>query len=204
MTKLIYNYHPLSGVFLCATIADESPLEPGVFVVPAFATEIATPAVDEGQVAVFQDGVWLVKRDTRGEWFDANHERVLIDTIAANVDALTRDAPPSPAHDLEQGVWILNQARATSLAMSEFTSAIQKRLDDFARTRNYDSILSACTYATSAVSKFKAEGQACVNLRDVTWAAAYDILGKVQAGKRTMPATLADIEADLPTLEWPQ
>lgn len=86
----------------------------------------------------------------------------------------------------------------------QFVAAIQERLDNFARTRNYDGILSACTYATSTVAKFKSEGQACVNLRDATWAAAYELLGKVQAGQRQMPSSLADIEADLPALEWPQ
>jgi hypothetical protein len=85
----------------------------------------------------------------------------------------------------------------------QFTAAIQHRLDDFARTRNYDSILSACTYATSTVPKFKAEGQACVNLRDTTWAAAYAVLTDVQESKRPMPSGIADIEADLPTLVWP-
>lgn len=84
-----------------------------------------------------------------------------------------------------------------------FTAAIQQRLDDFARTRNYDSILSACTYATSTVAKFKTEGQACVNLRDATWAAAYQILADVQAGDRPMPTSIADIEADLPAAVWP-
>lgn len=85
----------------------------------------------------------------------------------------------------------------------QFTAAIQQRLDDFARTRNYDGILSACTYATSTVAKFKTEGQACVNLRDATWAAAYTILANVQAGKRPMPTSIADIEADLPAAVWP-
>lgn len=85
-----------------------------------------------------------------------------------------------------------------------FTAAIQLRLDAFAHTRNYDNILSACTYATSAIPKFRDEGQACVNLRDATWAAAYAILAKVQAGQHPMPTSLADIEADLPALEWPQ
>lgn len=87
--------------------------------------------------------------------------------------------------------------------LARFTAAIQKRLDDFARTRNYDGILSACTYATSTVPKFKTEGQACVNLRDATWAATYDILAEVEAGDRAMPQSLDDIEADLPALVWP-
>lgn len=84
-----------------------------------------------------------------------------------------------------------------------FAKAIQQRLDAFAQTRNYDNILSACTYATSTVAKFKTEGQACVNLRDATWAAAYDVLAKVQAGQRPMPTSIADIEADLPDAVWP-
>lgn len=85
---------------------------------------------------------------------------------------------------------------------ADFTAAIQQRLDEFARTRNYDNILSACTYATSTVAKFHGEGQTCVNLRDATWLAAYTIMGAVQEGTRLMPASIADIEADLPTLEW--
>jgi len=86
---------------------------------------------------------------------------------------------------------------------AQFTFSIQQRLDVFARQRNYDGILSACTYATSTVAKFKAEGQACVNLRDATWAAAYDILAKVSSGQRPMPTSIADIEADLPAAVWP-
>lgn len=85
-----------------------------------------------------------------------------------------------------------------------FIGAIQLRLDTFARGRHYDSILSACTYATSTVPKFQVEGQTCVNLRDATWAAAYAILEQVHAGQRPVPDDLADIEGDLPALEWPQ
>jgi hypothetical protein len=84
-----------------------------------------------------------------------------------------------------------------------FTDAIQLRLDTFARTRNYDSILSACTYATSTVPKFAAEGQYCVEARDATWSAAYAILDEVLAGTRPMPESIADIDADLPVLAWP-
>lgn len=83
------------------------------------------------------------------------------------------------------------------------SSAIQQRLDAFARQRSYDGILSACTYVMSGLAKFKAEAQACVNLRDATWSAAYAILAEVQAGTRPMPTSIADIEADLPALTWP-
>lgn len=88
--------------------------------------------------------------------------------------------------------------------LAQFTSAIQQRLDGFAQTRRYDDIKSACTYATDPDPQFAAEGQACVNLRSATWRTAYEVLDEVQAGSRPMPSSLADIEADLPKLEWPQ
>lgn len=84
------------------------------------------------------------------------------------------------------------------------TLATQQRLDAFARTRNYDGILSACTYATSNLAQFAAEGVYCVSARDATWAALYTVLAQVQAGTRPMPAGFADVESDLPALEWPQ
>lgn len=104
----------------------------------------------------------------------------------------------------DQEAHALTAARAQANIINKFTDAIQQRLDDFARTRNYDGILSACTYVTSTVPKFAAEGQYCVQARDATWATAYQILAQVQAGQRPMPATVADIEADLPALQWPE
>lgn len=86
--------------------------------------------------------------------------------------------------------------------IAEFTAKIQARLDAFARTRGYDGILSAATYATSTVPKFKAEGQYAVEARDATWTKCYEILNAVQAGQRPVP-TLEELLAELPVLEWP-
>lgn len=95
------------------------------------------------------------------------------------------------------------KAAAARAVLNDIVTNTQKRLDDFARTRNYDNILSACTYATSTVPKFAAEGQYCVNARDSTWATLYQVLAEVQAGTRPMPSGYADIEPLLPPLEWP-
>lgn len=84
-----------------------------------------------------------------------------------------------------------------------FVDAIQKWLDDFARTRRYDNIMSACTYATSANSRFQREGQYCVEARDATWEKGYQILDDVMSGKRPMP-TVDEVLAELPKLEWPE
>lgn len=79
---------------------------------------------------------------------------------------------------------------------------VQKRLDAFAAQKNYDGILSACSYATSQNSVFAAEGQQAVNARDASWLALYNYLGQVQAGATPVPKVPADIEAVLPALSW--
>ena len=47
------------GVFVCPTIADESPLEPGVFLIPGGAIEVDPPDVPSGHLARWEQGVWV-------------------------------------------------------------------------------------------------------------------------------------------------
>lgn len=94
-------------------------------------------------------------------------------------------------------------AAAVQALQNDIVHQTQERLDAFARTRNYDGILSACTYAASTVPKFRDEGQYCVNARDATWASLYQFMAEVEAGQRPVPTGYADVEPSLPALEWP-
>lgn len=95
------------------------------------------------------------------------------------------------------------EAEAADALKGLIIQLTQKRLDEFANTRNYDGILSLCTYATSLNAKFKAEGQYGVEARDATWAKLYDMLAEVEAGARPKPSGYADVEPELPVLAWP-
>lgn len=108
------------------------------------------------------------------------------------------------ASAVPEGAAILPFFSGVEHITEQVVAATQKRLDDFARTRNYDGILSACTYATSAVPKFAAEGQYCATARDATWAALYAFMGQVQSGECAMPSSFEDVAPELPALEWPQ
>lgn len=121
--------------------------------------------------------------------------------VAPTYDDRTQVAAEiAPVGGVQQ--WRVDQAPAEHV-IACVQAAVQQRLDDFARTRNYDGILSAATYATSAVPKFATEGQYAVQARDVTWAACYQIMDDVQAGLRPMP-TIEQVLAELPALVWPQ
>lgn len=87
------------------------------------------------------------------------------------------------------------------MTLQEYTDAIQARLDKFAQTRGYDNMLSACTYATSQMGRFRNEGLKACYLREATWMQAYAILDDVQAGKRPAPS-LEELFMELPELTW--
>jgi hypothetical protein len=95
------------------------------------------------------------------------------------------------------------QGAAQAALIDSITTATQDRLDNFAATRDYDSIISATTYATSPTPKFAQEGQYCVQQRDATWVVLATILANVQAGLRPIPKGYAEIEPELPVLVWP-
>lgn len=53
----VYNYND-NGEFVGADDADKSPLEEGVFLIPAKATTIEPPTQVEGKKLIFVSGVW--------------------------------------------------------------------------------------------------------------------------------------------------
>ncbi len=137
--------------------------------------------------------------------------------ISYNANALTHtliDVPvPSPwiaqGYTLVNGVLELNQLGQDNLPhpdptarLADITAAVQARLDNWAKERFYDGILSLCTYATSSVPKFAAEGQRGVDNRDATWAQCYAIMADYTNGQRPL-STVDGVLSELPPLEWP-
>lgn len=56
---LIYHFDK-GGAYIGSSVAEMSPLEPEVPLVPAFATLLEPPAAGPGQIAVFMDGAWAL------------------------------------------------------------------------------------------------------------------------------------------------
>ena len=167
MTEKIVSQLDENGVYVSPVVADESPLEPGVFLIPSRAVDIPPPKVPDGKYAKWNGTLF--------EFF------------------------PIPEPEPEP----IPEPQTPEQIIAQYTAGVQQHLDAFARTRNYDGILSAATYATSTVPKFAAEGQYAVETRDATWAKSYEVMAEVEAGTRPMP-TLEELIAELPALVWPQ
>lgn len=87
------------------------------------------------------------------------------------------------------------------LTVADYTNAVQQHLDIAARQRNYDNIVSACSYA-AAPNIFQAEGIAYLNWRAAVWQTCYGVLGAVEQELRPAP-TIAELIAELPALVLP-
>lgn len=85
--------------------------------------------------------------------------------------------------------------------IARLTDVVQSHLDSVARSKGYDGILSAASYAASLHPIFQAEGLAAVAWRDQVWSTCYDVLADVQSGKRIVPDE-AQLLAELPTINW--
>ena len=91
-------------------------------------------------------------------------------------------------------------------AYAALDSNVEKRLNDFAATRRYASIYTACNARDSQIEKYAAEGAYCFKMWGETYAKCEELLAEympdVLAGKRPIP-TWEEIEAQLPPLVWP-
>lgn len=92
-------------------------------------------------------------------------------------------------------------AHEFDLAATRLTDYVQRHLDMTVKAKGYDGVLSAATYATSANSKFKADGIAAIKWRDAVWTACYAMLADAKTGAKVIP-TEDELLASLPTLNW--
>ena len=83
-----------------------------------------------------------------------------------------------------------------------YYNAVGKYLDNLAQERDYESILSLCTYAVSSSSARKAEGEAGIVCRDNAWDHVDQVLVNVISKERLIP-TIDDVLNELPTIQWP-
>lgn len=163
------------GWYVGPVEAQESPLEKGVFLIPAGCYEEAP-----GNWPPYPPGKWI--RRVENAW-------VMLDDPDAAPAPAPQEPPPDP----------VTPAQIQALRIVQ----VQEHLDAQAQALGYDSIYTAVTYAEEpAVPKFQNEGRALRAWRSLVWAACHAILAEVLAGTRDIP-TRAELIAALPPFEAP-
>jgi len=91
----IYNYHSKYKNFILESIADESPLEPGIFLIPAYATDIKPPICESNQIQIFNGISWDIIEDKRGTYYSTETREVIenYDPLEARENT-TKEVPP--------------------------------------------------------------------------------------------------------------
>lgn len=125
---------------------------------------------------------------------------------------LQKHVVQQPTKDPVTGKWSIGwdlvsmtQAEITASMVEvkgRVSATVQNMLDDFARTKDYDNIMSACSYINSSNVTRAQEAQTAINLRDQVWDTLIAYYTDVELGNVAPPTTEDEILALLPPLVW--
>lgn len=111
---MICNVSPLTGEFMGLGLADPSPLEPGVWLIPAHAHQGSSPEIVKGFVPVrdAQSGEWVQMVDHRGVtvYDTASKAPQAWEALGELPDGYTHQAPASEYDAWDGERWVLDQA----------------------------------------------------------------------------------------------
>ena len=109
----IYNYHPDYKYFYSESEADESPLEPGVFLIPAHATNVEVPICELTEIQIFNGTSWDIIEDNRGIYYSTETQQVIVNDNPQEVpENATKEEPPKVPEGYTltwNGGWVLGE-----------------------------------------------------------------------------------------------
>lgn len=130
--------------------------------------------------------------------FDANTQFLVgVEPYILNDNVYNVVVQNKPQEEVDQA----NFRRLLQVAQG-FTMEAQARLDEFAKQRGYDNILSACSYVTSKIPRFINDANRAIDLRDQWWLILNEIFEKVVSGQRAEPVNFEELLPELPELTW--
>jgi hypothetical protein len=200
---IIYNFDAITYEYTNEGLADLNPLEPGEWLIPAYATVVTPPTVDINEIPIWNDNSWIIAPDFRGQpiWNKITLEQSVVKIIGPISSEYTLIEPPNYNSKWDINTWVIDILVQEENIKKELISSVSRHLDQIAQSRNYDNILSLCTYATSTNPIFALEGQAGIQWRDEVWTYCYQVLYDCSNGLRAIP-TSSELISELPVISW--
>ncbi len=202
-----YSYAPGTGEYIGVLAMRESPEEPGVFLLPANATETPPPSAQAGYARCFIGGTWEQVEDHRGQhkWTAAGQEVVL--TGLGPVPAGLLDAPPPPtlaeAKAAKQAE-VRNKAEATLAGMkAEYCATEIETWDQqYAEAEAYAADHAAPVPLLTAIATARGQAVAALAGKIIANRAAWVVVSGTIVGQRLAyqdrldaAQTVAEVEA---------
>jgi len=128
--KTIYIFNSQTRELIGSAVADESPLEPGKYLMPTDATNIEPPEFGKKEIAVFVNNVWQVKPDWRGVQLFKTADGALtsiteIGVAPSDIDA-TEIPQPDETYSWGKGKWVIDKVKVAKKFENEKTEALNK------------------------------------------------------------------------------
>jgi hypothetical protein len=109
-----YNYHPQYKYYSSRSDAFESPIEPGKYLVSAYASLVEPPIVNDGQIQIYDEktSTWTIIEDHRGLYFNIfNGDTLYNENPTLKPQNYTKISPPIDydplrySWDEEDNIW---------------------------------------------------------------------------------------------------
>jgi len=199
-----YSYHPVTKIFSGEISCQKSPLEEGVYLLPANATVEEPPVSSKNEIAVFVDGAWSIVPDYRGKTI--YHERDSRETDIIKVlgavlpDEWTMVSPPDNEkhYVMIDGIWQEYQKTSVEI-LAEYDLAMENYLKTARIQRGYTT-REPSDYISSAVDLWRQDAIDWIAFRDAVLTYALNVENTVTAGG-TLP-TLEEFTDNMPQIVW--
>ena len=98
----IYNYNKDTKEFVRETDARQDPLDSSNYLIPANATTIEPPVIEDGFVNIFDEinNSWIKTEDNRGVWYRIREE-VKINDLGPIEEGLTKDPIEKTSEEIQ-------------------------------------------------------------------------------------------------------
>lgn len=180
MTKIVYLFDESTGEFKGEYIAQQSPLEPNVFIAPVHSTPLPPLLPIQGKYNHFDNNQWTLKDDTRGTWYKPDRTTVEVNDLLEAIDPTwSRTEPPLTPSELA-AITALEAKQAKEVALSTITVTTTSGKVFDGNDKAIGRMLAAIKAAeilgqTSANWKFADNAVALVTLDEVKEALALSI-----------------------------